>query len=1230
MRIVIAVLVLAAGHVAGESVLTYHNNNARTGANTNETLLTPANVNTNTFGLLMKYEVDGYVYAQPLYFPGLVIPGHGKHNAVFVATENNSVFAFDADSQTDADRGLLWHASLGDGIDIVTNHEFGGRYHNNVYQDMLPRVGITGTPVIDPATGTLYLDAFTRVVTEIMTNFHHHVHALNITNGTEQPYGPVEVVALVPGNGYGNVGGVMKFDPRQHMQRPALTLAGGVLYVAFGSAADTDPYHGWIIGYDASNLRLLTNHVFNTTPNATAKQFGSHAGEGALWMGGNGLCVDANTNLYFEVANGSFSADPSLGNGGDYGDSFVKLSTTGNRLAVADFFTPFNQAEMQAQDADFGSGGALLLPNEAGSAEHRHLIVGGDKAGKIYLVDRDNMGRYNPMNNHQIVQEFDAGAGSFFSTPVYFDHHLYYQGIRGVMKAFAISNGLITTAPTSATKTSFGGFGTTPSVSANGSENGIIWTIQSDGAVRHMPAILHAYNATNLALELYNSSQLPVRDNPGDAVKMTVPTIADGKVFVGGQSTLAVFGNGNFLPTPMISPSDGGNFINSTTVTLADVESGATIYYTLDGTTPSASSLRYTGPITVTKTSNLQAIAVKPGAVNSGVSSASFVNTAAVGGGSGLFGEYWPNTKRDTAFSTPATITCTNEVGNFGGITSEPNPLIGQTNFAARWSGSLQPQYDDTYEFTTVASGGVQVWVNGRLLISDWKAHSSPATNRSTLTLKAQQFYNVRLDYFQETGGVLQLFWKRPSTELAAIPRTQLYPFTNEPPAIVAVNPAIDASYSASASVTFGVEVKTLHNQIAKVDFFANGKSLGSLASSIYAPVYALTATGVEEGRYTLTAAATDGSGLSSTSAPVKITVTAGSGLPYGLTTREKVAPFLKLPATYGDAMPPLLSGTGAFADTAARMPASGLVPYGLNAPMWDDGAMKSYYFAGPKSGDFITPDQQIRLRPTNSWKFPDGSVFIKNLDLVVDETHPQAPRRRLETQILVRDINGAAYGATYKWRADNQDADLLTAGLNEDILVTNSTGIRTQTWSYASPADCLTCHTPVAGYVLGVNTRQLNGNFTYPATGKTDNQIRTLNRLGLFSPAINETRIADFSKLSPLADSSAPLESRARSYLDVNCAPCHQPRGVANFDARFDTSSIGRHIIDAPAAVTLGLVNARIVAPGDTAHSVLYQRMISSVPTAKMPPLSHNQVDKEAAQIISDWINNLPAKPAE
>ena len=253
-------------------------------------LLTPANVNVATFGRLITYPVDGYVYTQPLYVSGLVIPGQGTHDAVFVATEHNSVYAFDADSNAGSNGGLLWQTNLGMSA-LSNNHEFGDRYNNDNYTDIVPEVGITGTPVIDLAAGTLYVDVRTRVV-GAATNYYHWIHALNITNGTEQPYSPVQVTNSVAGRGVDSTNGVVGFSPLQENQRPGMTLAGGMLYVAYGSFADTDPYHGWVLGFNATNLQQLASYAFNTTPNATIGDFGTNAGEGALWMGGNGLSVD--------------------------------------------------------------------------------------------------------------------------------------------------------------------------------------------------------------------------------------------------------------------------------------------------------------------------------------------------------------------------------------------------------------------------------------------------------------------------------------------------------------------------------------------------------------------------------------------------------------------------------------------------------------------------------------------------------------------------------------------------------------------------------------------------------------------------------------------------------------------------------------------------------------------------------------------------------------------------
>jgi mono/diheme cytochrome c family protein len=385
---------------------------------------------------------------------------------------------------------------------------------------------------------------------------------------------------------------------------------------------------------------------------------------------------------------------------------------------------------------------------------------------------------------------------------------------------------------------------------------------------------------------------------------------------------------------------------------------------------------------------------------------------------------------------------------------------------------------------------------------------------------------------------------------------------------------------------------------------------------------------------YTLTAVATDGSGLTSTSAPVHITVNPGSGQPYGLASNQAVNAFLNMPTTIPavlpGALPTVLSGTGAYVDTPNRTPAGGLIPYVPNTPLWSDGAVKSRYMAVPSHGGPITPDEQIAFLPTNTWTFPSGTVFVKNFDLVVNETNSSVPLRRLETRLLVRDINGAVYGVTYKWRPDNSEADLLTTSLNEDILITNATGVRTQTWYYPSPADCLTCHTPVANYVLGVNTRQLNGNLLYSSTGVTDNQLRTLNHLGIFYPAINEANISNYSRLSALTNLAASLEERSRSYFDANCAQCHQPGGTGGtFDARYDTPLANQYITNYPAQYSLGADNACIIKSKDIWRSMIYQRMNTTNPAIKMPKLARNIIDTNAVQVVADWINSLPGTPA-
>ena len=1214
------------------SVLTYHYDNTRQGLNPNETLLTPANVNTASFGKLFSYAVDGYVYAQPLILTNLAIPGKGVRNVLFVSTMHDSVYAFDADSNGDVNGGLLWKTNLGTSVNSPTP-EYGTRYHGVGNLDVVPEEGTVGTPVIDPASGTIYMDAFTReVVAGVSTNYYHRIHALDITTGNERSYSPVVVAGSVTGTGVNGSGGVagggsgttiidggptVTFSAIQSCGRPALTLAGGILYAAFGSHDDTDPYHGWVFGYNVTNLSQVS--IYCTTPNARLSPFGSNAGEGAIWQGGNGLLVDANTNLYFETGNGSFSANT---NGGDYADSFVKLSTVSNKLAVADYFTPYNQASLQSSDADLGSGGPLLLPDSVGSVAHPHLLVGCGKEGKIYLVDRDNMGRFNSGSDTN-VQELPGAVGGTWSSPAYFNGQIYYHGNGDVLKAFTISNGALVSTPASKSSTGFGFPGATPTVSANGTNDGIVWDIDPTPYLSSGPAVLHAYNATNVAIELYNSSQNLSRDNPGPAVKMVPPVIAGGKVYVGAQYAVSVFGTAIFLATPVISPA-GGNFTNATTVTLSDTTAGVSIYYTLNGTAPSTASTLYTGPFVLTSSAVVQAMVVANGAINSAIASASFINTAAVGNGTGLRAEYFTNASSGSPFTGSPVLVTTNATVNFSSATNWPGVVVGSNHFAVRWTGSVQPQFSETYNFITTADDGVRLFINGQLLINDWVDKTNATSRTNSISLAAQQFYTIELDYYQATNNAsVTLAWSSLSAPFSVVPQTQLYPFTNPPPTVAIAAPLAGASYTAAASVTISADADAPNNPINGVSFYANNIFLGSVG----AVPYTLTVTGLAAGSYALTAVATDGSGLSSTSAVVNITVNAGSGLAYGLSNNAPVRTFLNMPTTFaGGPIPAQLSLTGVFSNTPAMIPTNGLIPYTVNTPLWSDGALKTRYLAIPNNGGTLTPDQQIGFDPNNPWTFPAGSVFVKTFELNTDTTNPNI-RHRLETRLLVRDINGGVYGVTYKWRADNSDADLLSGSLTEAITITNTGSTTIQSWYYPSPADCLTCHTPVSGYVLGVKTRQLNLNQTYAATGVTDNQLRALNRLGFFNPAFDESAIASFQQLAAITNLSASLEWRARSYLDANCSQCHQPGGTGpTFDARFTTPLASQNLINGG----LDSDGFAMIVPKDIWRSEIPPRMNTNTPAVRMPPLARNLIDTNAVQVMFDWINSLDGTPAE
>ena len=530
LRLFVAVNLLCLTASAQVNVLTYHNDNARTGANLDEVILTPVNVRSNTFGKLFTYNVDGYVYAQPLYVSGLAFSGATTHNVIFVATEHNTVYAFDADSNAGANGGLLWQTNLGPSA-AVPNADFGNR--DGGFTAIVPEVGITATPVIDLTNGNIYVNAFTHEG----ANYFHKLHALNLTNGAERSFSPVTVGANIAGNGVGGSGGVVTFDAKQQINRAALTLAGGRIYLAFAGYDDTNPYHGWVIGYNASNLQALPNYVFNTTPNSSVASSGADAGEGGIWLAGCGLSADSAGSLYVGVGNGIFNALNNSG-GTEYGNSFIRLSTTSG-LAVADYFTPYNQAFLSTNDLDVASGGIMLLPDQPGPTPH--LMCGGGKNGRLYIMNRDQMTTGNNHYNNggsddDNVQTVAFNAG-IFDSPAYFDGRVYCSANSDVLAGFSVVNGLFDTANISVSSRHFNYPPPTPAVSASGNSNGIVWVQQMGN-----PGILIAYNATNLASELYNSTQVPARDSLTNGVKFAVPTIANGKVYMGGKYAVSVYG----------------------------------------------------------------------------------------------------------------------------------------------------------------------------------------------------------------------------------------------------------------------------------------------------------------------------------------------------------------------------------------------------------------------------------------------------------------------------------------------------------------------------------------------------------------------------------------------------------------------------------------------------------------------------------------------------------------
>jgi len=495
-------------------VLTYHNDLARTGQYLAETTLTPSNVNTAQFGKVAFLAADGKVDAQPLYVSNVSMNG-ATHNIVYVATEHASLYAYDADSNA-----KLWQRSL------LSNGETPSDNRN--CSQITPEIGITSTPVVDRsrgAHGVIYAVAMSK---DASGAYHQRLHALDLSTGAEVLGSPIEIAATFPGTGANSTNGVTTFDPKQYAERQALTLVSGNLYLAWTSHCDEGAYGGWIMAYDAGTLAQTS--VVNVTPNGS---------EGSVWMSGAGMASDG-SSLYLLDANGTF--DTTLdGNGfpsrGDYGNTFLKLAIS-PKLSVSDDSATNNTVTESDQDTDLGSGGALLLPDLTdANGTTRHLAVGAGKDKKIYVVDRNAMGKFNSTKN-AIWQEIDGQlGGGVFSMPAYYGNVVYYGAVGDTLKAFPITAARLAATPASKSPSTFPYPGATPSISANGTQNAIVWAAEN-GTV----GALHAFDASNLSHELYNSNQAGTRDKFGAGNKFITPMIAHGHVYVGATNGVAVFG----------------------------------------------------------------------------------------------------------------------------------------------------------------------------------------------------------------------------------------------------------------------------------------------------------------------------------------------------------------------------------------------------------------------------------------------------------------------------------------------------------------------------------------------------------------------------------------------------------------------------------------------------------------------------------------------------------------
>jgi uncharacterized repeat protein (TIGR03806 family) len=1190
------------GAAAALDVTTFHYDNQRTGANTAETILTQSNVSTFTFGKLYERAVSGDIFAQPLYLSGVTVGG-GTHNVVYVATQNNVVYCFDADN---AAAGAYW-----------TRNDLGAPAPRT---DIIPWdtnynavIGITSTPVIDRAANTIYVVAMTKDSPGV---FNFRLWAMDLGTGANKAGSPVVI-------------GATNFDPTRQSQRSALTLANGRVYVTFASFSDQKQYSGYIISYNATTLAKVNE--FLTCPSCVGAGNNGDYGAG-IWMSGCGPAVDASGNLYVVTGNGTVNTTGAVVAGTNYGESIVKLDPN---LAVLDFYTPQNRDYLNNVDADLGVGGLVVLPDQTGGT-YPHLVIHTSKEGKLYLENRDNLGKYaaGADNVVQICQPF---GGNIKATPIYWvdptgKHRIIAAAEENQpIKSFVVTaGGTLDLVNNVAQSPNFRG--TQMSLSSNGASagTGVLWAFSptiGDPVHGIGAGVLHAYNAETLA-ELYSSATNSFRDDLGNYPKNCPPLVANGRVYAATFSNkLCVYGQlpvNPSLAATITSPATGTTTAlepvsititaNATTGTGTIAKVGfyqGTTLLNEDTTAPYA----YTWSNVTAGTYVLTALATD----NLGATAASSQVTVTVpGNGSGsMLRQMW------TGIGNGSQVTDLTSNGNFPNSPSSqdyPTLAEGPTDtadfYGSRLIGYVYPPISGQYTFYVASDDGSELWLStdsnpvNRVKIAsvpqwtgprEWDKFTAAGQQQSVaITLAAGQAYFIEALQKEGAGGDnLAIGWKLPN----GLYERPILGVHLSPPAMPPTVSPPAGTYSGPVTVHLASPIPGLAIR------YTLDNSTPTAASPLYTAPFVVPGNATTHVKAVAvmvdnSANATPGTIVSQVTA-ADFVVTGNT--PYGLAERPALTG-VTLPANLATNPPALLSGTGLFTNLTTLTPKAGVIPYDVISPLWSDGATKDRFIALPTNG-------KITFSATGEFVFPAGTVLIKNFAL---------GSQRLELRLLVLNGANAGYGITYKWNAGGTDASLMgTGGAFADGL---NEVVGSQTWHYPSRSECLTCHTAAANFVLGPKTRQLNGNFAYPG-GATANQLRTWGYLQMFSNPPAEGSIAGYTKLVSVNDGTAALQERVRSYLDSNCSQCHRPGGVdAYWDARYDTAIGSQGIIDGVVKNGLGVIGAEVVRPQSLAQSLLRVRMNSVDGTIKMPPLARNLVDTAAVAVVDQWILGLPA----